>query len=171
MHHIIRLLIKLLPDFKYPRLNVKLFNLIGYSLHESVRISNSALLTGNVKIIIGEDTYIGHNTLIAGGKSTISIGSKCDISSNVTIISGSHVMDPLGERMAGKGFSADITIEDGAWIGATATIIGGVRIGKKAIVAAGSIVVNDVPPLTIVGGNPAKPLKVFNIQLQTWEKV
>jgi maltose O-acetyltransferase len=171
MHHIIRLLIKLLPDFKYPKLTNKLFNYIGYKIDETARISNSSLLIGNAEIIIGKDTYIGYNTLIGGGKSIISIGNKCDISSNVTILSGSHKIDPLGERIAGKGFSEDVIIEDGVWVGAASTILGGVKIEEKAIIAAGSVVINDVPALTIVGGNPAKPLKSYNPVLNVWEKI
>ena len=50
-------------------------------------------------------------------------------------------------------------IEDGAWIGAGAIILAGVTVGKNAVVAAGSVVVKDVPPGAIVGGNPAKMLR------------
>jgi serine acetyltransferase len=49
-----------------------------------------------------------------------------------------------------------ITIEDDVWIGSYSIILSGIRIGKGAVVAAGSVVVNDVEPYSIVGGNPAK---------------
>ena len=45
------------------------------------------------------------------------------------------------------------------WIGAGATIIGGVTVGENAVVAAGSVVTGDVPPNTLVGGNPARVIR------------
>lgn len=53
----------------------------------------------------------------------------------------------------------DTVIEDGVWIGMRAMIMPGVRIGEGAVIAANSVVVKDVAPYTIVGGNPAKPIK------------
>jgi maltose O-acetyltransferase len=56
-------------------------------------------------------------------------------------------------------FSLPITVEDYVWIGGNSTILPGVTIGKHAIVAAGSVVTKDVPPNTIVGGNPARLIR------------
>jgi acetyltransferase-like isoleucine patch superfamily enzyme len=58
-----------------------------------------------------------------------------------------------------KVASAPIVIEDDVWIGAKSTIMKGVRIGRGAVVAAASVVLNDVPPFTLVGGNPAREIK------------
>ena len=55
-----------------------------------------------------------------------------------------------------------IKIEDEVWIGANVTILSGVTIGKGAIIAAGSVVTKDVPPYSIVGGNPAKIIRYRN---------
>jgi maltose O-acetyltransferase len=52
-----------------------------------------------------------------------------------------------------------VKIEDDVWIGGNATIVPGVTIGEEAVVAAGSVVTKDVPPKTLVGGNPAKVIK------------
>ena len=52
-----------------------------------------------------------------------------------------------------------IVIERNAWIAANVTIIGGVTVGENSVVAAGSVVTNDVPPNTLVGGNPAKVIR------------
>ncbi|MBV4357845.1 hypothetical protein KTO63_11845 [Parasegetibacter sp. MAH-26] len=54
---------------------------------------------------------------------------------------------------------APITIEDGAWIGSRVTILPGVTIGEKSIIAAGAVVTKDVEPYTLVGGVPAKIIK------------
>ena len=60
--------------------------------------------------------------------------------------------------------SQPIEIGDHVWIGARAMIMKGVKIGEGAIVAIGSVVVKDVPPYAIVGGNPAKIIKYRNIE-------
>ena len=56
-------------------------------------------------------------------------------------------------------YGRPIVIEDKAWIGINSTILPGVRIGYGAIVGAGSVVTKDVPPMTVVAGNPAKFIK------------
>ncbi|RJX39005.1 antibiotic acetyltransferase [Paenibacillus pinisoli] len=96
------------------------------------------------------------------------IGNYVCIASGVVILMGgnhNHRSDwitvyPFVEQIAAsyepKG---DTIIESDAWIGMNAMIMPGVRIGEGAIVAAGSVVIKDVPPYTIVGGNPAKEIK------------
>ena len=62
-----------------------------------------------------------------------------------------------------QGITAEgIIIEDDVWIGAGAIVTDGVRIGKGAVIAAGAVVTNNVPPHTVVGGVPAKPIKVID---------
>ena len=65
-------------------------------------------------------------------------------------------------RSAGPGLSKPITVHDGAWIGANCTVLGGVTIGKKAVVAAGSLVNHDVPAYSLVAGVPAKVIKYLD---------
>ena len=55
--------------------------------------------------------------------------------------------------------SQPVVIEDEAWIGAQVTILAGVRIGRGAVIGAGSVVTSDVPPATIVAGNPARVVR------------
>lgn len=61
--------------------------------------------------------------------------------------------------------TAPITICDGVWIGARATVLPGVTIGEGAVVAANAVVTKDVPPWVIVGGNPAKIIKKRELRL------
>jgi acetyltransferase-like isoleucine patch superfamily enzyme len=56
-------------------------------------------------------------------------------------------------------FYGDVVLEENVWVGANATIVGGVRIGKNSVVAAGAVVTEDVPPNCIVGGVPAEIIK------------
>lgn len=78
---------------------------------------------------------------------------------------GSHDYD-YGDRIPyGTHFtSKQVTIDDFVWLGSDVIISGNVHIGEGAIVAIGSVVVKDVPPYAIVGGNPAKIIKYRNIE-------
>lgn len=127
------------------------------------RICSSVKITGNLKLIVGSETFIGPNTFISGGESNITIGNYCDISSYVQIVSGTHEINRSGKRIAGKGLSEDIIIYDGVWVGNGAIILGGVSIGNKSIVAAGSLVNKSVPSGVIVGGVPAKIIRKLDI--------
>jgi acetyltransferase-like isoleucine patch superfamily enzyme len=125
---------------------------------------------GNIKI--GEFSYVGVGTRIWSGES-ITIGKNVLISHNVGISDTSaHEFDykvraEQYKSLIKNGFpkenfgvkTAPIIIEDHAWINFNAIIMRGVTIGKGAIVAAGSIVTKDVPPFTLVAGNPAKVIK------------
>lgn len=58
----------------------------------------------------------------------------------------------------------EVVIDDFVWIGSHVIILGGVRIGEGAIIQAGAVVVNDIPPYAIAGGNPAKVFKYRDIE-------
>jgi serine acetyltransferase len=62
-------------------------------------------------------------------------------------------------KMGHPSCKGDIIIENDVWVGATSTIMSGVKISNGAVVAGGSVVVKDVPPYAIVAGNPAKVVK------------
>ncbi len=99
------------------------------------------------KLHIGNYVCIGAETIILmGGNNT----HRNDWFSNYPF------MEMITESYQAKG---DTFIEDGAWIGMRSMIMPGVRLGEGCVVAAGSIVTKAVPPYTIVGGNPAKPIR------------
>nr|WP_242035357.1 hypothetical protein [Aphanizomenon flos-aquae] len=85
------------------------------------------------------------------GWSSITIGSHVILSEGVTILTGNHELHT--PDFAGK--LLPIKIEDYAWIATKAIILQGVTIGRGAVVGAGAVVREDVPPLGIVIGNPA----------------
>ena len=85
----------------------------------------------------------------------ITIGTKVAISREAFICTASHDITKPNRPL----ITAPITIADGVWIGARATILPGVTIGEGAVVAAGAVVTKNVEPWTVVGGNPAKFIK------------
>jgi acetyltransferase-like isoleucine patch superfamily enzyme len=110
-----------------------------------------------------------------GEGADVKIGAFCSIADNVEIfLGGNHRTDwvttyPFGHihqdkfPWHGKGHPAtkgDVVIGNDVWIGSGATILSGVNIGDGAVISAKSVVVKDVPAYGIVGGNPAKLLKM-----------
>ncbi len=87
------------------------------------------------------------------------------------IISVNHVFDDPTRPFIDQGITAEgIVVEDDVWLGAASVITDGVRIGKGAVVAAGAVVTNDVPPHTVVGGVPAKVIKKIEKNHDVQEK-
>lgn len=84
----------------------------------------------------------------------ITIEDDVQIAANVQMISNNH--DPYERQIL---LCKPVLIRQGAWIGAGATILPGVSIGKYAIIGAGSVVTNDVPDFAVAVGNPAKVVK------------
>ena len=85
---------------------------------------------------------------------------------NLTIITGDHKyilgrwLDSVKGEEKESCYDQDVIIEEDVWIGCNVTILKGVKIGRSSIIAAGSLVVKDVPPYSIVGGVPAKVIKM-----------
>jgi maltose O-acetyltransferase len=152
-------LITLLPPSRGFAIKRALLRWCGARIGEDVRIASSArfLLTGPLSI--GEGTWLGQDFLVAGGDAEVRIGARVDIGPRVTLVTGSHAIQRNADRAAGPGYSVPITIEDGAWIGASATVLGGVTLGRCCIVAAGALVKDDVPAGAIVAGVPARALR------------
>jgi maltose O-acetyltransferase len=161
----------LLPETRCYRLKAWLYRLCGYRIARSSRIVSSVRIWGDMDLRVGEHTFIGYECLIVGGVSTIDIGDQVDIGPRVSVISGTHIIDMNGGRAAGCGESRDIAIEDGAWVGACCTILGGVRIGAKAVIAAGSVVTRDIPPEVVAAGVPCRPVKRWNRELRSWDGI
>ena len=140
-------------------------------------IIEGRLLTFNYggKIVIGKNVYVGVGSNIWSGE-YVEIGNNVLISHNVNIIdTNSHELNHIEraeryENLIKKGHPKDkasiitgkIIIEDYAWISFGVIILKNVKIGKGAIVAAGSIVTKDVVPYTLVAGNPAIFIKYLN---------
>ena len=106
------------------------------------------------KITIGDGSIIGLWATM-DGREGITIGKNVNLSSEVALWTLQH--DYNSPTFATVG--GPIVIGDRAWISFRATILPGVTIGEGAVVAANSVVTKDVPPYTVVGGIPAKPIQ------------
>jgi maltose O-acetyltransferase len=110
---------------------------------------------------IGRDVYIADDFIIVeelSGTDLVSLGDRVSIAPRVTLVTSSHANNSRIRAVA-PTTRGPVTIEDDAWIGAGAVILPGIRIGKGAVVGANSVVTRDVPPLTVVAGLPARPIR------------
>lgn len=112
------------------------------------------------QIIIGNNVGIGFRCLFL---CDTTIGNKVLIASNVAFLnSDDHNFNIIGKTMwdSGRGDKHKILVEDDVWIGHGSIILSPVKIGRGAVIAAGSVVTKNVPPYCIVGGSPAKLIKM-----------
>lgn len=113
---------------------------------------------------VGCDVYIADGLMIVeelAERDNLAIGDRVSIGPRVTLVTSSH---PNRSRIAPVAPVArgPVTIEADAWIGAGAIILPGVRIGRGAVVGAGSVVTRDIAPLAVVGGQPARPIRTLS---------
>lgn len=158
-----RLLVRYLPETRCFGLKVALLRWAGAQIGRNVRICSSANFLGNGKLAIGDDVWIGPGCFICPvGSSEIKIGSHCDLAPQVMLLTGSHEIDTAGAHIAGRGISADVSVGDGCWLGARSQILPGVILGRKTVVAAGSVVIStDIDGFGLVAGVPATLKKRF----------
>ena len=121
----------------------------------ALRVNHSCKFGGHV--VVGD--HCNFNGMWVSGNGNVKIGNYFHSGQECLIITQNHnyegEMIPYDKTYIKK----NVTIGDFVWFGHRVTVVGNVNIGEGAIVAAGAVVVKDVPPLAIVGGNPAKVIK------------
>lgn len=118
---------------------------------------NGRLFLGGTDIAVGADSFINYDVFI-DTSAPVTIGERVAIGPRVTIITGTHDIGGP-ERRRGESTAAPVVVEDGAWVGASSTILPGVTVGRGAIVGAGAVVTADVEPHTVVAGVPARVVR------------
>lgn len=131
-------------------------DLIGQAVDDSFVLIPPFYATGGAGAKVGRNVFVNQNCTFydLGG---IDIGDDVLIGPNVSLITSGHPLEP-SQRRAGVT-AKPIVIERNVWIAAGAIVIGGVTVGENSVVAAGSVVTKDVPPNSLVGGNPARVIR------------
>ena len=110
-------------------------------------------------IFLGKNAYANFDCVMLD-VCPIRIGDNCMLAPGVHIYTATHPLD-ADARNAGVEFGKPVSIGNNVWIGGRAVINPGVTIGDNAVIASGSVVVKDVPANAVVGGNPARILKML----------
>lgn len=139
-----------------------LLNKIGVSIEKDAGIDRGFdfMLHGD-KINVGEHSIIGIRNHF-WNYCQITIGRYCMFAADVTLINGGHHKETF------EPFSGPLLIGSGCWIGNGARIVGPLSVGDNAIVAAGAVVVDDVPARAIVAGVPAKIIGYRELPDKVW---
>ena len=109
------------------------------------------------RIEVGENFFANYNFIVLDGN-YCRFGDNVWIAPNVSILAAGHPLDAQ-DRIDGWEYAFPVTVGNNVWIGGSVTIIGGVTIGDNAVIAAGSVVIRDVPADTLVAGNPARIIR------------
>lgn len=157
---------------------LQLSGLKNISIGDNATILNNCRLSvyGNsdkANIIIGSNCYIGFGfSALCSAKANIRIGDSVLFASNVIVTNENHGINPEIETpyMDQELTAKDVSIGDGSWIGEKVVILPGIKIGKKCIVGAGSVVTKSIPDFSMAVGNPAKIIKKYSFESHKWEK-
>lgn len=159
------LLCRLLPPLSLGTVRAAIYRqfVLGIAAHVSFLSSIRVIASGPGPAVYGR-LSIGESSLIGlyptfNLDDTITIGRCVSLGPSITIYTSTHLLGPGSRRMNPSVMTRPVMIEDGAWIGGGSTILPGVVIGRGSVVAAGAVVTDNVPPNTLVMGNPAKPVQ------------
>lgn len=158
---------KIAPDVKIGQ-NAQIYdfvNLYGCEIGDNSKIGTFVEVQKNV--IIGKNCKISSHSFLCEG---VRLEDNVFVGHNVTFINDifPRATNENGEMKSADDWSCTPTVvKRGASIGSSATILCGVTIGERAIVGAGSVVTKDVPPDTIVAGNPARILRKIQSEFET----
>ncbi len=128
-------------------------NLLGqFALIPGGRI----IVGGNATVTIGNGSFVSYDTLVIC-RENISIGENCAISWGCQILDTDFHSVVVDNNV--KENTLPIVIEDNVWVGSKSIILKGVTVGSGSVIASGAVVTKDVPPNSLVAGNPAKVIK------------
>eukprot|EP01136_Pigoraptor_vietnamica_P036995 Opistho-1_new@104329 len=140
------------------------FTMGDYSTVEDFATVNN----GVGPVHIGHHTRIGIGNVIIG---PVTIGNNVILAQNIVMSGLNHTYTDISKPIDWQPTTtATITVEDDCWIAANAVITAGVTIGKHSVVAGGAVVTKNVPAFSVVAGNPAKVIKLYNPESGEWER-
>jgi acetyltransferase-like isoleucine patch superfamily enzyme len=129
-----------------------------------IKIRTGTILFGSKgrELEMGDDVYINARCVLHGGSAKLKIGNRVTMAIGVCVHTDSG---PNTSELLQKSYpitAADVTIEDDVWIGDYAVILPGVTIGKGSVVGAHAVVKENVPPNSVVAGQPARVVKTLS---------
>ena len=147
-----------------------LFPFKNFEIGSNSIIEDFATINNGVgDVLIGNNCGIGLSNVIIG---PVKMGNYVMLAQNIVVSGLNHgyedvTLPPRVQKVVTK----QITIEDNVWIGANCVITAGVTIGKHAVIGAGSVVTKDIPQFSVAVGNPARVIKKYNFETNSWGKI
>lgn len=161
-YRLARLLLSIFPPYTGNHIRPAILRLAGFSIGPGTIIFDTPEIVGRKiysQLLIGESCKISLGCIFDLSAKII-INDHVNIGPQTMIITGSHAIGNSANRL-GDIYAADVEIGQGVWIGARCTILPGVKIGDGAVIAAGALIKEDVPSNSIVGGVPAKVIRLI----------
>lgn len=143
------------------RARTALYRLGGAEIGHGTVLLGPLRLWGRARLRIGTHCVLNGFTAI-NIESDVTIGDSVWIGNDAMILTASHSIGPHERRGGTDVTRAPVVIENGCWIGARAVLLPGVTVGAGSVVAAGAVVSKDVAPDTLVGGVPAKLIRILD---------
>lgn len=130
---------------------------------------NVGIRDAQIRMVIGQKVLISRYATISS-HGFLEIGDFVGIAPHVYIADAEHGYGDIFTPLLGQPVAVGrkITIEENCWLGFGAVICGAVTIGRGSVVSANAVVLKDVPPFSVVSGNPAKVVKMYNPFLKAW---
>jgi maltose O-acetyltransferase len=127
------------------------------SIGEGIEIEPPLHCDYGSNVHVGDEFYANVDCVLLDVRE-ITFGDRCLLGPDVHVYAATHPVD-AAERATGLESGEPVTVGDDVWIGGRAVVTPGTTVGDGASIAAGAVVVDDVPPDTVVGGNPARVLR------------
>ncbi len=145
------------------RIRASILKLFGFKFGKNVKIMTGMTIHKfSDDILIGDNTFINKNVYFDSGNGIINIGKCCDIGFNTVFACSRHELASNYISRRKSEPSKSIVIEDFVWIGCNVILLGGIKVGKGSVVAAGSVVTTDIPPGLLAAGIPARIIKTIS---------
>lgn len=139
---------------------VRILGGCAVTLGDRAVLRRDVTIGGDGELFVGSGTAVNEGVIITATQS-VQIGANCMIGPRAYILDVDHQYERRDMPISKQGYrNQPVVIGDDVWIGAQAIILKGVKIGDSAIIAANSVVTTDVQSYSIVGGSPAKLLKM-----------
>ena len=112
------------------------------------------------RIVIGSGSFLNLGVMVAAAE-LVEIGEHCMFANGCFVTDADHRFDDPEKPVPWQGFTAKgaTRIGDNVWCGAHVVITGGVKVGRRSVIGAGSVVTTDIPPFSVAAGAPARVLK------------
>lgn len=158
-------------------LNVQLIGYTHMAIGRGSTIGDNSWLnvcdrSGGQRLLIGRNVCVGRNAMI-NAADRVEIGDFNLFAPRIYISDVDHEYADITRPVIEQGLRrrGALTIEENCWVGINCVISGGLTVGRGSVIAANSVVLDDIPPFCVVAGNPARIIKAYDPESRAWRRV